>query len=327
MATDFTALQDALAGIVGDREKKVAAFYRLINTPALEDNFTPAMNIRGGIITPVFKVEAGIQPYSGTYSGGGDETWDVKEFKVFENKIEQTLEPKKYTKYWNTIGWVDTQGVPKQGYNELASRIIGSLIEVNSEKIRKEIIWTGKRNDSGTAAVDTLNGFQFLIDAAITSGDLDASCVAATGAVGQSNVLDSIEMVLECVEDDYLQLPDFQVLVSKTILKYAIKAYEDAHMGNSPMLIYDSNNRVVGMYLGGAYSGIPVKMERSMKNSGKIIATYKGNLQFGSSENDFQNYTFDVQKHDWNLHLMASVDLGCGVYEFGNGAFAVNDQN
>lgn len=327
MSVNLTALQTALSAVTGDVEKKEAAFYRLLNAPAIGNNFTYVPNIKNGIITPTFKVEASIKPYSATFTGGSDETWAAKSFTIFENKIEHITEPKKYTKYWQSIGWVDYQGVPAKGYDELASRLIGNLIEANSDTIRKTTIWSGVRNGAGTTPADTLDGFSTLIAAAIISGDLPAGQIdTSSGAVTSSNVLDNIEAVLELVDDEYLALPDFQVLVSKQILGWAIKAYQAAHDGQSPVLIFDENKKVVGMYLDGIYSGIPLKMEVSMKTSGRIIATYQSNLQFGSNEDDFKKYEFDVQKDNWKLNLLASIDLGCGVYEFGEGAFACNDQ-
>lgn len=223
---------------------------------------------------------------------------------------------------------MDKNNNPANGdINELARKVLGNLIEVNKEKIRNDVIWNGERNGSGTTPGATFTGFKKIIADAITDETLLPAQVIATGDITASNVIDKIKLVVDGQDRVYRGQADNQVLVSQGVFDWAVAKQEAINSYFLPNLVFaEGSKKVIGMYLTGSYSDVLIKPEISMAGSSRIICTNKSNLQFGSNEDDFASWAFEVEKVDWNTKILAYMEMGAGIYELGEGAITVNNR-
>lgn len=337
---NITALVSTLQALTSDVEKKKMIFGALLSIQDIRKNFTFVPNMKKGMLQPIFSISPSARPFTTTFTGTDTQNVAAKKLELYKGKIEQKVTPSTYEDWFETLGllngfdWRDTEA--------LAKFIIDTIIEVEAHNIRTNVLYNGVVNPSGTSPLDSMTGFGKLIADGIVSG-IPTNQIEPTGTMTQANTYDNVRKIVDRVGEPYLAQRDMQVLSSRQIVSWWIDGYKANHNGSEPTYIYEpvladgvdkegaeslngiGNKRIVGVYLDGIHSGIPMKIEESMKAKQRVIAGPKSNFQVGTNMADFAQFLFDILRQHYTFDVFARYDMACGIYELGNGSFATND--
>lgn len=173
-----------------------------------------------------------------------------------------------------------------------------------------DALYLGVRNGSGTAAVDCFDGWGTIIAAEISGGDL--TNVISTAAISASNAVTEIEKVTNGVSAKMKQ-KGFNVYVSYTVFQYYRTHYRATYG-------FTFNPAQEGTYMidGTKAKLIPVAF---MGTSGRVIATYPGNMVFGT---DLDRICMHPTPHLNLLQTRLMMPGGCQIRDLD--VIYVNDQ-
>lgn len=168
--------------------------------------------------------------------------------------------------------------------------IMQEIIKKAKEQIRRAT-WQGVRNANGTSFLDICDGVLKVRKDAVQAGVIPT---VDTGAVTQSNVVASIEMVAKALGDGYAEADGF-LPVNRTIYDWYVTA-DETQFGRSIQL-----NELVGanarnqpqVHVRG--TNIKLVKEPALGNSQVLTVYTEGNLWAGTDTmNDLNNMMFQV---------------------------------
>ncbi len=337
---DFTALRAAIQALTNDAETMTLIRDEILNRQDIRQHFTFVPYAHLGWLRPTFTMASGQKPYSSTYTGVDSLIASAKTMDLFKAKIEQEFEHDSYMDQWKIF--TAANKMDYQDTTALAKFFVDAMIEKESYVLRNLSLWKAVRNDAGTTALDTFNGFEKIITDAITAGEIPSTQVLEVN-FDESNTYDKIKELVGKVASKYRKQKDFMVLCSYEVLGWYMAGHSLAHNGIEPRMIMGprfSNGAntglavdtvgdaetVIGCYLDGAYSGIQLLEEDFLtedENNPIVIATCKSNLQTGSNLEKENAFKFYVKGDHYVTQLSTVFQFGCGIYEKGNGAIAV----
>lgn len=307
-------------------EKKTTIFRNILWQQELGSWMTMVPNIKKGMFTPKFSVTQSVKPFNTTISATDNQVWDANVLQTFPNKIEELIDPQKYYDRWESLmlGVVDGKTF-EPGAFPLHEFIVETMMDSNSEALRETAIWSGVRDNGGTGLADTVNGFGTIITDAVTSGDIPAGSVVATGTITAANTYDKVREVVQTVPLKYRRQKDFQVTVSDTLWGDYYDGYVADHGGVIAPDMIDDDTLVIDKKFG---KTVVLKRVQCMTeaNSQRIIATMKSNLQGGTNVEDFGKYIMKLHDMGWTYAILAYFELGLGIFEMKDKAIVVNDQ-
>jgi hypothetical protein len=325
---NFTALNAALlANYLA--EKGTEIFKKLLWEQGTDNWTTTVANMKNGMISPKFSMGASAKPFNTTLAATDNQTFDAAILKVYPNKIEEAIDPQKYYAYEQLIsGATDGRTFDPEKF-PFHQFITEELIRVNNEALRETAIWNGVRNNSGTTMAATVDGFNTLINNSVTgvSGApvIPSQYIKATGALTAANTYDKVRDVVAAVPIKYRRQKDFQVLCGDTVWGDYWDGYKADRGGMIEPKLVDDDTLIID-----AKWGKTVVLKRiqcmTTANSQRLIATPKSNLQVGTNMDKFGDYVLKVHDFGWTYAILAYFELGCGIFEYGDGALVVNDQ-
>jgi hypothetical protein len=341
---NFTELLDAIQGIVEQTEIRDTVAARVLAYEDTARNFTWQRSIRGGMIWPTFDVAASSRPFSTTFTGTDTQVVGAKELKLNKAKIEQPIDPDQYENQW--LAFAESLALDSSDITGFAQYIIDFVIGVEAENNREQVLWQAEYDGAGTTSLDITDGFAKRISDAITATTLPAGQIEVTGVLDASNTYDAVHAVLAKVNRKYRKMTDMQVLVSEEVFSFYMEGWLTANPNRTPNYITSpvynfgptqqaatpaggTGTRTTGLIMDfGLYAGIPLKVEDSMSeaSSQRIVATPRGNLIVASNMMDMEDFKFRIYQKEWVFYLLAKYRLAMGIYEYGRGAIAVNDQ-
>lgn len=336
---DFTALIAALQARSTDAVFQTAASKTLFDYGGLQDNFTFIPRAKN-MLTPTFVRPATSKPRKGhpTFGGQSNLVWDAKALDLYPTKIEEAIDPEEYEERFLTLGLMS--GLDISDSSALAKFILDTIIMSEADQIRNFSIWSAVYSQAGTTPLTTFTGFERLI----ANAEANDYTPVTVPVLDDTNTYDFVIEVMKAVGVKYKNLPDMQVLVSQEVFDFWVAGYQAVHNDREPEYIRKTiaagsvngmfntverkdNQRVVGAYLAGSNSNIPIKIEPSLTFAGskKIIATPKSNLQIGSNLSMIDKFLFQVlAAENFVINISGAYRIGAGIYETKQGAIATS---
>jgi hypothetical protein len=187
------------------------------------------------------------------------------------------------------------------------AEVIEKVLQRLSTDLRNIALINGVRNDSGTAAVDAMDGLFFKIAAAKVASEITPGQIATINAITASNGVAEIEKIIDLVPSDYF----YEDLVCITPLKYK-QAYERdyrAKFNDSP---YNAGyNKAI---IEGTMMEFVVEPGMAITGStafeSPIITTRQNLAWLYDDESDQTRIEFDYSKRDRSLAYMIDFQVG-----------------
>lgn len=260
------------------------------------------IQVRTNVNTPQamakFEVDGDPQPYRKQDDFNGAEVTD-RVLTAYQAKLDLELDPEDFR---NTY----LAELPEMPFEQFT---VNQAAKQFMDAIYTNTLWTGVRDANGTDAADICDGWGTLIAAAITATDLTP---IATNAITASNAVTEIEKVTNGVTAKMKQ-KGFNVYVSYTVFQHYRTHYRATYGFN-----FNPNQEGYYMIDGTKAKLIPVAF---MGTSGRVVATYPGNLVFGT---DLGRISMHPTPHLNLLQTRLLMPAGCQIRDLD--VLFVNDQ-
>lgn len=210
--------------------QKAATKYRgaLLQIPTESlDAILPYVTVRRGIrykeAVGTLRTNAQFQPYKTQMASGLDATLTFRELETFLGAVDYKFEPNSAAT--QVIGrGAATKGEAMKNA-EIAKEVLVDLAKQLSDHLY-DVLWSAKRNASGTTTADLFNGWDTITDAEITAGNISA-------AKGNYQKLEAItaENAVDVLKGAYRKLNKY-LKGRKTIMYVPFEvaeAYDDAY--------------------------------------------------------------------------------------------------
>lgn len=260
------------------------------------------IQVRTNVNTPQamakFEVDGDPQPYRKQDDFNGAVVTD-RVLTAYQAKLDLELDPEDFR---NTY----LAELPEMPFEQFT---VNQAAKQFMDAIYTDTLWTGVRDANGTDAADICDGWGTIIAAAITATDLTP---IATNAITASNAVTEIEKVTNGVTAKMKQ-KGFNVYVSYTVFQYYRTHYRATYGFN-----FNPNQEGYYMIDGTKAKLIPVAF---MGTSGRVVATYPGNLVFGT---DLGRISMHPTPHLNLLQTRLLMPAGCQIRDLD--VLFVNDQ-
>lgn len=260
------------------------------------------IQVRTNVNTPQamaqFEADGAPQPYRKADDFNGMTVTD-RVLTAYQAKYDQELDPEDFrNEYLATL--------PEMPFETFAVEQAGKQF---LDSIYTDTLWLGVRNGAGTNAVDITDGWGTIIAAEITATNLTP---IATNAISAANAVTEIEKVTNGVTAKMKQ-KGFNVYVSYTVFQHYRTHYRATYGFN-----FNPNQEGYYMLDGTKAKLIPVAF---MGTSGRVVATYPGNLVFGT---DLDRLSMYPTRHLNLLRNRILFPVGCQIRDLN--VLFVNDQ-
>lgn len=260
------------------------------------------IQVRTNVNTPQamakFEVDGDPQPYRKQDDFNGAVVTD-RVLTAYQAKLDLELDPEDFR---NTY----LAELPEMPFEQFT---VNQAAKQFMDAIYTDTLWTGVRDANGTDAADICDGWGTIIAAAITATDLTP---ITTNAITASNAVTEIEKVTNGVTAKMKQ-KGFNVYVSYTVFQYYRTHYRATYGFN-----FNPNQEGYYMIDGTKAKLIPVAF---MGTSGRVVATYPGNLVFGT---DLGRISMHPTPHLNLLQTRLLMPAGCQIRDLD--VLFVNDQ-
>lgn len=293
MATyDLTALTNAFVGGAEVFGKEVLDW----------DIRELGIQVRTNVNTPQamakFETANGIQPYRKQDDFNGMVVTD-RVLTAYQAKYDQELDPEDFRNEY-------LAELPEMPFENFAVEQAGKQF---LDELYTDTLWLGVRDGNGTDAVDICDGWGTIIAAEITATNLTP---IATNAISASNAVTEIEKVTNGVTAKMKQ-KGFNVYVSYTVFQHYRTHYRATYG-----FTFNPNQEGYYMIDGTKAKLIPCAF---MGTSGRVVATYPGNLVFGT---DIGRLSMHPTRHLNLLQNRILFPAGCQIRDLD--VLFVNDQ-
>ena len=261
------------------------------------------IQVRTNVNTPQamakFEADGAPQPYRSQDDFNGMTVTD-RVLTAYQSKYDQELDPEDFrNEYLATL--------PEMPFEAFSVEQAGKQF---LDSLYSDTLWSGVRNGAGTAAADICDGWGTIIAAEILAGNL--TNVVATNAITAANAVTEIEKVTNGVTAK-MKKKGFNVYVSYTVFQHYRTHYRATYG-------FQFNPNQEGYYMidGTKAKLIPCAF---MGTSGRVVATYAGNLVFGT---DLDRLSMYPTPHLNLLRNRILFPAGCQIRDLD--VLFVNDQ-
>lgn len=316
-AIDLTELSAALGDYF--RENRREIFQDMFYDPMLGERFDLMDEVTDEV--PLNWVDVDLEVLPGHDKRDFSPQNDVIQFgteilKTRECKVDLEIIPSELHRTW--LGDYKKPGsnlwdLPFEEY------IFTSISKSAMEKMYLNAIHRGTYNAAGTTTAATMNGFLKLIADAITATKLTP---VTTGVISSSNIITSVEAMCDAIGNEYENLTDWELKVSKSLFDMYWKKRRELY----PSLIepYRGNTGLVESLPIEGYNVRLVK-DIGLGSSQRMILTPKRNMVVGFDAASDVN-KFEVQKNRRVMEVMLDFKYGAQFRRIKDGLLIVNNQ-
>lgn len=289
---------------------KSAQKYRkeLLMMPVLAlEQSTNHMSIRSGIRykETVGELSGDIQlaPYSESRIDVDGVVITPRELETYFGSVVKKFSPNSV--YQTIYGSSITKGEALK-QTDITRQVLAYLARQIGVNLNK-VLWSAKRNATGTTSADLFDGFDTITAAEITAGNIAAdkgNYTKLTAAISASNAVDALKGIYEAAADE-LQGQPSKMFLPKDIYNAYVKDYQ-ATVGAVPY-----NREYKKTYLEGSDDLCELVALPNKKGSKYIHLTTKGNMLIGVDQlSDAER--IEVEKHEaFVLQFIATMFFGC----------------
>jgi hypothetical protein len=289
---------------------KSAQKYRkeLLMMPVLAlEQSTNHMSIRSGIRykETVGELSGDIQlaPYSESRIDADGVVITPRELETYFGSVVKKFSPNSV--YQTIYGSSITKGEALK-QTDITRQVLAYLARQIGVNLNK-VLWSAKRNATGTTSADLFDGFDTITAAEITAGNIAAdkgNYTKLTAAISASNAVDALKGIYEAAADE-LQGQPSKMFLPKDIYNAYVKDYQ-ATVGAVPY-----NREYKKTYLEGSDDLCELVALPNKKGSKYIHLTTKGNMLIGVDQlSDAER--IEVEKHEaFVLQFIATMFFGC----------------
>ncbi len=243
------------------------------------------------------------QPYSAadSTSGNGPKYTD-RVLTAYQSKWDYDFDPEEFR---------NTYLADPNNETPFAQAAIEQVAKEYLAYIDSDVLYTGVRDANGTDAADITNGWGTLIAAAVIAGDL---VEVATGALTNANAVTKVEQLVNDASFPlWMKKEGFIIYCS-----HATKAKYTQHYRTLNGFGFKANE--VGDYPLDNENGV-LRPVTWMGTSGRLIATVKDNLVFGT---DLEQVDIASSMRRNILEVRQMMPVGCEIQDLE--AMVINDQ-
>lgn len=316
-AIDLTELSAALGDYY--RENREEIFEDMFFDPMLEERFDLMDGVTDEVPLGWVDVDFEVLP------GHDKRDWSPQDdaisfgaqiLKTRECKVDLEIIPSELHRTW--LGSLKKKG--SDLWDLPFEQFIFSSISKNAmEKMYLNAIHRGTYNAAGTTTAATMNGFLKLITDAVTATSITP---VATGVVSSSNIITSVEAMCDVIGNEYENLTDWELKVSKSIFDMYWKKRRELY----PSLIepYRGNTGLISRLPIEGYNVTLVK-DVGLGTSQRMILTPKRNMVVGFDAAADVN-KMEIQKNRRVLEVMLDFKYGAQFRRIKDGLLIVNNQ-
>lgn len=240
--------------------------------------------------------------------------------KVRQWKVDLLINPNALVKTW--LGFAKQKGTA-QTKIPLEQYIVMHIVSKIADDIRREALFRGTYNASGTTPGAIMDGWLKLVADAITATTITP---IVTGAITSSNVIDKLLLVHDGLDEAYKSSRTFMP-VNPTIFDWAVRRYNPVTnasivAGDIKSLMNDQG-LLVRMPLAG--TNTMLVREPGLGTSQRVMVSLKDNFGVGyDAASDVNQLRF--QEFDRSIKVLGDGKIGVQFAQLDNKAIRVNDQ-
>lgn len=297
--------------LINDEElKKSAVTYRkdLLVMPVLSasdtlQHMTPRAGVAGREVLGQLSGDIELGPYDPERYDGADLKVEPRVLETFLGSVIKRFDPNSVAK--SVYGSLMTQGDDLKSV-DIAQQVLYYLSAKLGQALNK-VIWSAKRNDSGTKTADLFNGFDTITEAEITAQTVKASegnFVQLSEAINETNATDILMSIYEQADDNLRAVP------TKMFLPFDIyTAYNRDYLSTFGGVAY--NREYKKTYLEGTNNLCELVPLASKKGSKFIHLSTQGNMVYGYGDGMADEKVAIEKYHEFFLSYVATMYFGC----------------
>jgi hypothetical protein len=281
-------------------------YSKLINRDYSQKYFRTVAGVKDEYVADEFMISEITQPYQKAWTPKGIVSFAPAIIKARPIKVDIEFEPKDLEQTWEGKR---IDGSLPEGQDFLESYIFDQIIAKIKREIEYKIAYTGvyKAPTPGTpgAAQDSADGLLTVVDAGITAGTIEG---IDTGAIDETNAIDSLEAVYDAVDDEYKD-GELIALVDGTVARAYKRDYRSAYGPNQDYTAMGKEGSE--FYIDG--TNCKVVTAAGLNGTGRVIITLPDNLIRvidGTQEDSNFNVRFQVDKRI--IDTLADFKMGWG---------------